>query len=337
MNEIAEMKSEQRQHSAALWVLAFALAAVCSVKLYDAVWTVGACGIFLLLGATYGFCRTFMRRKQSMTIRMVSVFRGACFGVVAWIFSLASWYALQIIFGRLESKDLIAQIVLGALFGGVVGLAAAWTARHRTDERSERRCRWLLGLLGLFVLLLAVLYVARTGPREPARYPRAEQSPYRLPWLGGLTRLCCQSNRGIVSHRNREEFAYDFAMPVGSDVCAARAGTVIWVVAENTGNGYEAENNLIMIDHGDGTFGLYAHIRQNGSYVQVGQQVRQGERIAASGNVGHSLLPHLHFHVSDAQGMTLPVTFADVDTDGGIPRMFKRYTSGNYSSERSSG
>jgi murein DD-endopeptidase MepM/ murein hydrolase activator NlpD len=63
--------------------------------------------------------------------------------------------------------------------------------------------------------------------------------------------------------------------------------------------------------------------------VKPGQKVRQGEVIAASGNVGISMLPHLHFDVTDQEDHLLPVTFADVESDGGIPRMFKRYTSGN--------
>jgi murein DD-endopeptidase MepM/ murein hydrolase activator NlpD len=141
--------------------------------------------------------------------------------------------------------------------------------------------------------------------------------------------LCCQGNRGIVSHRGDGEFAYDFAMPVGSDVCAARAGVVKWVEVGNDGNGRHAPNNFVVIEHGDGTFGWYLHIRREGSYVQPNQRVRQGERIAASGNVGLSMLPHLHFQVSNSRGESLPVTFTDVDSDRGIPRMFKRYTSGN--------
>jgi murein DD-endopeptidase MepM/ murein hydrolase activator NlpD len=58
--------------------------------------------------------------------------------------------------------------------------------------------------------------------------------------------------------------------------------------------------------------------------------VRQGQPIAASGNVGLSMLPHVHFEVTDEEGRLLPVTFADVPTDAGIPRMFKRYVSGNF-------
>jgi murein DD-endopeptidase MepM/ murein hydrolase activator NlpD len=118
-------------------------------------------------------------------------------------------------------------------------------------------------------------------------------------------------------------------MPVGSDVCAARGGTVVYVDVEHDGNGRHADNNLIKVDHGDGTFGWYLHLRRGGSYLKPGQKIKQGDVIAASGNVGMSLLPHLHFNVTDQEYRLLPVTFADVESDGGIPRMFKRYTSGN--------
>jgi murein DD-endopeptidase MepM/ murein hydrolase activator NlpD len=183
----------------------------------------------------------------------------------------------------------------------------------------------------IIVLVLVLLYLLLTGPHDLSRYPPAADSPYRLPWPEGVTRLCVQSNRGIVSHRGTEEFAYDFAMPVGSDVCAARAGVVSQVIVEHDGHGLNAPNNYIYIDHGDGTFGYYGHLKRGGSYVAVGDAIQQGQRIAASGHVGHSLLPHLHFHVASASGQTLPITFADVASDAGIPRMFQRYTSGNAS------
>jgi murein DD-endopeptidase MepM/ murein hydrolase activator NlpD len=150
-----------------------------------------------------------------------------------------------------------------------------------------------------------------------------------LPFPAGRTFLVCQGNRGVVSHRDWEEFAYDFAMPVGSDVCAARGGVVIHVVDKNDGNGRHALNNRIDIDHGDGTIGKYLHIKRGGSYVRVGERVARGQRIAASGHVGLSMLPHLHFVVDDRLGNSLPIRFADVESDGGIPRMFKRYTSSN--------
>ena len=101
---------------------------------------------------------------------------------------------------------------------------------------------------------------------------------------------------------------------------------MINVDVEHDGNGFHAENNFIEVDHGDGTFGCYLHLRQGGSYVKPGQRVRRGEVLAASGNVGMSMLPHLHFHVIDDEHGLVPVTFADVESDHGIPRMFKRCT-----------
>ncbi len=47
--------------------------------------------------------------------------------------------------------------------------------------------------------------------------------------------------------------------------------------------------------HSDGTFGCYPHIRYNGSICKVGDNIKKGDVIAYSGNVGFSNGPHLHF------------------------------------------
>ena len=182
----------------------------------------------------------------------------------------------------------------------------------------------------VLLALLTVAYLLFTGPRHLDRYPPREGSPYRLPWPAGQTKFCGQSNRGIVSHRGWEEFAYDFNMPVGSDVCAARGGAVIRVVIHHDGHGLHMPNNLLAIDHGDGTTGWYLHLQKDGSLVQVGERVAQGQKIARCGHVGRSLAPHLHFQVTDtARTSTLPVAFADVALQRGVPRMLFFYTSGN--------
>lgn len=198
--------------------------------------------------------------------------------------------------------------------------------------------RWVVrgaaAVLG--VLLLALLgaslaaYAVFTGPRGLSSYPPAAESPYLLPYPAGVTRLCVQSNRGIVSHRGGEQYAYDFYMPEGSEVCAARAGEVVTVVQHHDGNGRRRPNNKVVIRHNDGTLAAYLHIKKDGSRVAAGDRVAQGKVIAASGHVGKSMMPHLHFHVSDpARGGTIPLSFADVKRHAGVPRMFFRYTSGN--------
>ena len=193
----------------------------------------------------------------------------------------------------------------------------------------KRRPRRNWSIIASLVLLTGT-YLIFTGPRNLERYPARVSSPYRLPWPGGTTRFCAQSNRGIVSHRGAEEYAYDFSMPVGSLVCAARAGTVSKVEVSRDGRGLRARNNYVCVDHGDGTRAWYLHLRKGGSRVRVGEQVAQGQIIASSGNVGRSLAPHLHFHVEDQAEGLVPVSFADVTRHQGIPRMFFWYTSGNH-------
>lgn len=190
----------------------------------------------------------------------------------------------------------------------------------------RRRWRWAASAL----LGLVVAYLLFTGPRDLTTYPARETSPYKLPWPAGVTWLCCQSNRGLVSHRGHEEYAFDFLMPEGSPVCAARGGTVVAIAVGNDGHGLNAPNNYVAIDHGDGSWGWYLHLQKGGSLVELRQRVVQGERIGRSGHVGRSLAPHLHFHVREtASRRTLPVAFADVTEHAGVPRMGFRYASGN--------
>jgi murein DD-endopeptidase MepM/ murein hydrolase activator NlpD len=79
----------------------------------------------------------------------------------------------------------------------------------------------------------------------------------------------------------------DIAVPTGTPVRAADSGTVAiagWV------GGY---GNYICINHGGGLSTCYGHNSRLG--VRVGQQVTQGQVIAASGNTGNSTGPHIHF------------------------------------------
>ena len=312
-----------------IWIGVFAIAGSAPAWYGDAVWSPRTGGMVVVATACAAISYRFVRRKRGAAEEnVVSVLlRAAVLGLLIWVFSLFAWLALEISLGGRVS--LLVEALVGLIAGGLAGQAAHWFG-HRRPRLWAECCRKIaLGVSATATLLFATMFFLFTGPHDLDRYPPAVSSPYRLPWTGGVTRLCIQGNRAIVSHRDWEEFAYDFAMPVGSDVCAARGGTVAYVDVTHDGNGRNAENNLITVDQGDGTFGCYLHLRRGGSYVQTGQRVQQGDVIAASGNVGLSLLPHLHFNVIDEVHRLVPVTFADVDSDSGIPRMFKRYTSGN--------
>lgn len=158
------------------------------------------------------------------------------------------------------------------------------------------------------------------------------RSPYLLPWRGGSSRLCVQGNCGVVSHFKGEwdQHSFDFAMPVGTPVLAARAGVVVDVDVSHHGAGKNKPANVIDVRHDDGTTGSYVHLKQHGSLVKKGDRVRQGQPIGLSGNVGPSLLPHLHFMVAGRSGDSIPIWFDDLPAGGdGVPRMLTRYRSGN--------
>ncbi|MEV0809981.1 M23 family metallopeptidase [Micromonospora sp. NPDC050200] len=86
----------------------------------------------------------------------------------------------------------------------------------------------------------------------------------------------------------------DFAMPAGTPIHAAAAGTV--VKAGDAGDGY---GNSVFIDHGNGYLTHYAH--QSSLKVGVGDKVSAGEVIGYEGSTGDSTGPHLHFEVHQGQ------------------------------------
>ncbi|MGO4373532.1 M23 family metallopeptidase [Paenibacillus sp. MCAF20] len=83
----------------------------------------------------------------------------------------------------------------------------------------------------------------------------------------------------------------DFAAPQGTDIYAAEGGVVI---ISQTWSSY---GECIVIDHGNGLWTLYGHIRKGGRLVSKGDTVKKGDKIAEVGSTGNSTGPHLHFEV----------------------------------------
>ncbi|MDH7444970.1 M23 family metallopeptidase [Aquimarina sp. 2201CG14-23] len=122
---------------------------------------------------------------------------------------------------------------------------------------------------------------------------------YHLPFKKGTTLMVTQGYDGSVSHKN--EYALDFRMPIGTEIYAARDGVVVLVEQSFnrtcTDQDCAKYNNYILVYHSDGTFAEYTHIKKDGAIVQPGDQIKVGQHIGYSGNVGWSTGPHLHFIV----------------------------------------
>jgi len=152
---------------------------------------------------------------------------------------------------------------------------------------------------------------------NPVSVRHDEGHLYLFPFEHGAKHCVTQGFHGKFTHEEENEYALDFDLDEGSVVCAARAGRVAEVCADHTvggaGSGYDRYANYILIEHSDGSFGNYAHLRYRGALVRPGQRVDAGQPIGFSGNTGRTSGPHLHFDVRiptmNCRMQTVPVQF----------------------------
>jgi murein DD-endopeptidase MepM/ murein hydrolase activator NlpD len=144
------------------------------------------------------------------------------------------------------------------------------------------------------------------------------ERPYRAPFATARRFMVSQTFPIGITHVTPDSYyAVDIEMPIGTDIYAARGGTVVEVASTNYRSSPDPEEegasaNLVRIMHDDGTFGVYAHLNWNTIRVRPGDRVARGEYIADSGNTGFSTGPHLHFAVLVNRGMrleSLPIVF----------------------------
>jgi hypothetical protein len=126
----------------------------------------------------------------------------------------------------------------------------------------------------------------------------AAASPYVLPWPSGRSYVL-NNSYCVPTGGHREQQAYDFLIPIGDPVVAAREGIVRQIREDSRDDGQGTDHNHVMVQHADGTVGFYAHLQQNGVLVEVGDLVEQGQTIATAGHSGTTDVVHLHFGVYD--------------------------------------
>lgn len=120
---------------------------------------------------------------------------------------------------------------------------------------------------------------------QPAIVERGTIVPptYIKPLYGGVF------TSGFKYRWGRWHKGLDYACPVGTSIMASSGG-VVSAAGWSSGYGY-----CVRIQHPDGRETRYAHLSK--ILVHAGQQVKQGEKIALSGNTGRSTGPHVHFEI----------------------------------------
>lgn len=98
------------------------------------------------------------------------------------------------------------------------------------------------------------------------------------------SRFGAASSRRVSKHTG-----LDIGASTGTPIKASANGTV-------TFSGYkDSYGYMVVINHGNGVETYYGHCSK--LYVTAGQQVNQGDVIAAVGNTGNSTGPHLHLEI----------------------------------------
>jgi murein DD-endopeptidase MepM/ murein hydrolase activator NlpD len=151
---------------------------------------------------------------------------------------------------------------------------------------------------------------------------------YRLPFDEETPRLLLQGVGGSFSHSGAYQYSFDFKMPIGTTVLAARDGVVARVIDGFTKGGpdprFTDQANLVTIRHADRTYGEYVHLDPGGILVHEGAEVHAGQPLAKSGDTGFTSEPHLHFMVwkATANGRfeSVPIQFDDGTPEGFVPR-----------------
>lgn len=131
------------------------------------------------------------------------------------------------------------------------------------------------------VLMEAVPKIVERGTKIPPTYIK--------PLSGG--RMSSGFGRRKAPKRGASTYhqGVDWAVPVGTAIYASSGGVV---TRAGWGSGY---GYCVYIRHPDSRETRYGHLSK--VLVSSGQAVKQGQKIALSGNTGRSTGPHLHFEI----------------------------------------
>ena len=152
-------------------------------------------------------------------------------------------------------------------------VTALITKRNGTEESRE--------MIDEVVIKEPVKKIVEVGTQTPPTYIK--------PLSGGRQTSGFGRRKAPTKGASTNHKAIDWATPTGTAIWASSGGTVS-VAGWQSGYGY-----VVYINHPDGNQTRYGHLSK--ILVSVGQKVKQGQKIALSGNTGRSTGSHLHFEL----------------------------------------
>ena len=130
----------------------------------------------------------------------------------------------------------------------------------------------------------------------------------REEWLspveGVITSACGERVNPILGKRENHN-GLDIAVAEGTAVIAVKSGKVTEVRTSAT------YGKLLEYETTDGYTVMYAHLSK--VLVQEGEIVKQGQKVAESGNTGLSTGPHLHYSLWKGEKLLDPMDYLSAE------------------------
>ena len=193
-----------------------------------------------------------------MTVEQTT-YQEAYYGEVEYVYN-DSWYTTR-------------SEVLREEEAGYHEVTALVTKRNGTEESRE--------MIHEEIIKEPVCKKVEVGTQTPPTYIK--------PLSGGRQTSGYGKRKAPTKGASTNHQAIDWATPTGTAIWASSGGTVT-VAGWQSGYGY-----VVYINHPDGNQTRYGHLSK--ILVSTGQKVKQGQKIALSGNTGRSTGPHLHFEL----------------------------------------
>ncbi len=156
-----------------------------------------------------------------------------------------------------------------------------------------KKNKLLIILLGIVVVALVVLGVLfATGKLSSKKDTvKEEDTGWRFPTDDGYTVVLDYGEYEVLGIKEWSP-GIDITKGEGSNIYAAKAGKI--VTKDSEGGAY---GKYIMIDHNNGYYTLYAHLKDFAPGIEEGTTVSKGQVIGYMGRTGYATGIYLHFEV----------------------------------------
>ena len=131
-----------------------------------------------------------------------------------------------------------------------------------------------------------------------------KQEDWLSPVEGVITSYCGERENPIL-HKQENHNGLDIAVPEGTDVIAVKSGTVTEVRTSAT------YGKVLEYETKDGYTVMYAHLSK--VLVKQGEEIKQGQVVAKSGNTGLSTGPHLHYSLWNGGTLLDPMEYLSAE------------------------